>query len=158
MKRTYFTFTIAGAFALAACSAEPANEAAGTMPDRDAAATPVTAATQALVEETPVASIPPAVRGRWGLVPADCTSTRGDAKGLLIVEADKLRFYESVGALGEASESGENAIRATFSFTGEGMEWTRDQTLEVRDGGKTLIRREHGPEAAPEPFKYAKCA
>src|ERR671912_3002240 len=30
-----------------------------------------------------VTSIPTQYHGRWGMVPADCTSTRGDAKGLI---------------------------------------------------------------------------
>lgn len=167
MKRTTFGITIAGALALAACSPEPAGNAAGEEPEVDAADTPA-AETPAAVpaqeeavpapEETVAAAIPATAHGRWGLVPGDCTSTKGDAKGLLIVEADKLRFYESVGRLGEVSESGPNRIRATFSFSGEGMTWTRDEVLEVQDGGKTLIRREYGDDAAPSPFKYAKCA
>lgn len=39
--------------------------------------------------------IPSALQGRWGLTPGDCTSRLGDAKGLLIVGANVLRFYES---------------------------------------------------------------
>lgn len=155
MKRTTFGISIAGALALAACSPEPADDAAGEVAEADAAETP---APVPAPEETVAAAIPAAAQGRWGLVPADCTSTRGDAKGLLIVEADKLRFYESVGRLGKVSESGAKRIRATFSFTGEGMEWMRDEVLEVQDGGTTLIRREYGEDAAPGPFKYAKCA
>src|SRR5215218_6684586 len=40
-------------------------------------------------------TIPASLHGRWGLTPADCTSTRGDAKGLLVISADGLKFYES---------------------------------------------------------------
>ena len=39
--------------------------------------------------------IPVAVQGRWGLTPGDCTSIRGDTKGLLVVSADRLQVYES---------------------------------------------------------------
>src|SRR5687767_8399070 len=42
------------------------------------------------------AAIPEALQGRWALTPDDCTSARGDAKGLLVVSRDELRFYESV--------------------------------------------------------------
>src|SRR5918996_4286908 len=31
--------------------------------------------------------IPASLHGRWGLTPGDCTSTRGDAKGLLVISA-----------------------------------------------------------------------
>ena len=45
--------------------------------------------------------------------------------------------------------------RASFDFTGEGMTWQREETLELQDG--TLIRREAGQDAAPGPFKYTRC-
>ena len=41
-----------------------------------------------------------ALQGNWGMVPADCTSTRGDNKGLLRITATTLQFYESLGAAG----------------------------------------------------------
>ena len=130
---------------LAACSAEqqpsaPASEGAG-----------LATASQAAVRTT----IPEQLHGRWGLVPPDCTSTRGDAKGLLVIDATSLKFYESVGKLANIAEAGETKIRANFDFTGEGMAWRLEETLELRD--ETLVRREAGQEAAPEPFNYTRC-
>jgi hypothetical protein len=108
--------------------------------------------------ETPAArDIPLAIRGRWGLVPGDCTSTRGDAKGLMTITADKLAFYESVGTLDTIMEAAPTRIRASFDFEGEGMTWQREVVLDVQDDGATLIRREYGADAAPGPFRYAKC-
>ncbi len=104
-----------------------------------------------------VAAIPAAMQGRWGLVPGDCTSQRGDAKGLLVIERSRLKFYESVARLGAVRERSESRIHAAFSFTGEGMDWTRDLTLELAGDGKTLVRREFGAEAAAEPFEYHRC-
>jgi hypothetical protein len=98
------------------------------------------------------------MQGRWGLVPADCTSTRGDAKGLIIVSASDIRFYESVGKLSKASSATASSLRAEFAFSGEGETWTRDMALDIADGGKVLVRREFGPEAAPEPLRYGKCS
>lgn len=108
--------------------------------------------------DVPGAVIPQAAQGRWGLVPADCTSTRGDAKGLLVVSPTTLTFYESVGTLGTIAERSDSRIRAQFAFNGEGMSWMRDEMLDVRDGGKTLIRREYGDDAAPGPLKYTRCS
>jgi hypothetical protein len=102
--------------------------------------------------------IPAALHGRWGLVPADCTSTRGDNKGLLTIDATTLRFYESVGTLGKVAERAASRIVADFAMTGEGQEWTRRMTLDAADGGKTLVRREQGDDAMPEPLRYQKCA
>jgi hypothetical protein len=101
--------------------------------------------------------IPEPFRGRWGLVAADCEPGRADAKGLLVVSADQLKFYESVGKLGEASERLPEQLRAQFAFSGEGMTWNREMSLAVRDSGKTLVRQEFGPEAAPAPFRYMRC-
>ena len=59
----------------------PANERDAGVDD--ASASPVKAAP---------GKIPASLHGRWGMTPADCSSTRGDAKGLLIVSADGLKF------------------------------------------------------------------
>ena len=103
-------------------------------------------------------TIPEIIQGRWGLVPADCTSTKGDNKGLLTITPVKLQFYESVGTLTDVAELAPNHIRATFAFTGEGLEWNREQTLDVAQDGKTMTRRELGEDAAPGPFQYTRCS
>lgn len=90
------------------------------------------------------------------MVPADCTSTRGDAKGLLTITDNTLRFYESVGKLGTIQSRGDKAIRAEFAFTGEGMNWTRDVELSV--AGDKLTRTERGSDQPGGPFTYTKCA
>lgn len=118
-------------------------------------------ATPPSASPTPAAgedAIPQAAQGRWGLVPADCTSTRGDAKGLLTVSPTTLKFYESVGKLGAIEQRADDRIRAEFAFTGEGMNWTRDLSLAVQDDGKTLVRREFGADAAPRAFTYTRCS
>lgn len=104
------------------------------------------------------ADIPSAIRGRWGMVPADCEPGRADAKGLLVIGAKRLEFYESVGTLQSLQEQAPTRLRGSFAFTGEGMEWQRDVTLDVQDGGRTLIRSEAGDGAEPGPFRYTKCA
>lgn len=107
--------------------------------------------------EASAAGIPEPLRGRWGLVAADCEPGRSDAKGLLVISADKLKFYESVGTLGEASERAPTRLRASFAFTGEGMSWNRDMLLEMQDGGEALVRQEFGADAAPAPLRYMRC-
>jgi hypothetical protein len=152
--------------ALAACSGEP--EAPAT-PASEITSEPATEAPANVPEETPMApetaepaeaavsAIPPAIRGRWGLVPADCTSDRGDAKGLLEVSADQLKFYESVAKLDTVKEAGTSRIRASFDYSGEGQSWKQDVVLDAQDAGKTLIRRDYGPDAMPGPLKYTRC-
>ena len=101
-------------------------------------------------------TVPESMQGRWGLVPADCTSTAGDNKGLMTVSADSLRFYESTAEIAEVRERTETRLDAAFSFSGEGMVWARDMVLTVKDSGNTLIREESGPQAL-QPLTYARC-
>ncbi len=153
MRLTIILMATAG---LAACGA-PADEAA--VPGNGAAATP--AATAPSPADPPVQvglGIPASMHGRWGLVPGDCTSTRGDAKGLIEVTAGDIRFYESVGQVDAASVRTDSTFRARFAFTGEGMQWTRDMQLALGDGGQSLERSEFGQDAIAEPLTYTKCA
>ena len=147
-------------FALAALSAcDNGTRDTGETPTPAPTATVTPAPTpDPAANETPATEIPAAIRGRWGLVPADCDPARDDAKGLLSISATRLEFYESVGTLKTISESAPTRIRATFDFEGEGMTWKRDQTLDVQDAGATLIRREYGDDAAPGPFRYTRCS
>lgn len=167
MTRTTTTLlSCTAAMALTACSREPVASPAAEEPIRTPVAT-VTETASATPEPagaalpmpgpSPVQPIPVAIQGRWGLVPADCTTTRGDAKGLMTIDATTLKFYESRGTLGKIAERSDTRIRATFAYSGEGMSWTRDTVFDVQDSGKTLIRRENGKNAAPGPFRYARC-
>ena len=100
----------------------------------------------------PAAAIPAALHGRWGMAPADCTSTGGDAKGLLVVSSDGLRFYESRATPVSNVELSNDSIRADFAFTGEGQTWTKFQTLALEDD--RLVRTESSPMAS---FTYVRC-
>jgi hypothetical protein len=96
--------------------------------------------------------IPAAIQGRWGMSPADCTSTRGDAKGLLEIGPDSLKFYESHAVPGTSIESGDQGISGNFNFTGEGQEWSKYVSLKLQ--GKVLTRTERNPVAS---YNYARC-
>ena len=100
----------------------------------------------------PVAPIPAALHGRWGLTPGDCTATRGDDKGVLIVGGDGLRFYESQAVPAGNVETSNDSYSANFAFTGEGQNWTKYQALSLDDD--RLIRTESSPMAS---FTYARC-
>ncbi len=152
MRKTLLPAAFA-VLALAACGKSNTDEP-------DTAATPgveTPAPPAASDTAAPIAAIPAALQGRWGMVPADCTSTRGDAKGLLTIDGKTLQFYESVGTLGQVKEHSDTHLRAVFAFTGEGMSWTREEMLDVKDNGKTLVRQEYGEDAQPGPLQYSKC-
>ena len=155
----------AAALALAACSkgqdpaatkTDPALTEAAVAPP-PAPARPIAAPSSEGAADQAEKSIPTALRGRWGLVAADCTSTRGDDKGLITIGATSIKFYESVAKLAKVGQRSETALRASYAFSGEGMEWKRDMTLALQPGGKVLIKQEFGEDAPPGPYKYTHC-
>ena len=94
--------------------------------------------------------IPAQYRGRWGLVAADCTSTRGDAKGLITVGDTSIRFYESTAALQEQRPAIATSFSGVFVFTGEGQTWERVMTLTRT--GDTLKRAD-----SEGSYTYTRC-
>ena len=134
-----------------------ANNTAGLPAINDAVPDPTGAppdkgAAPATGPSAPVASIPAALHGRWGLTPMDCTSTTGDAKGLLVVGPSEVRFYESRAVPRRDAQTGTDSISGDFSFTGEGETWTKFEALALK--GRELVRTESNPMAS---FTYARC-
>lgn len=102
-------------------------------------------------------SVPQALQGRWGLVAADCDPARDDAKGLMVVQADTLAFYESRATLARVDDRSETRIEGVFVFSGEGQTWQRALLLDLRDGGEGLMRQELGEGASPDGLHYMRC-
>lgn len=154
------SFALVSTLALAACSSEaptPAPSGSETTPPV-ASTTPEPApAASAAPGQPPVAAVfPAAMRGRWGLVPADCTTTNGDEKGLIIIDAGSMRFYESVAKIGAIKEASDTKLRATLAFEGEGMQWQHDATLEAAPGSSKLVMEQFGGDVKG-PQTYTKC-
>ena len=146
--------SLAGTLVLAACSgSEQPSEAPSTEASVVATETPLPEASS-----THELRIPAALRGRWGLVPADCTTTNGDDKGLIAIDAESIKFYESRAVLNTVKEVRESRLVAIFDFSGEGQTWSMEETLDLQNDGKELVRIEKGENAMTEPLRYAKCA
>jgi hypothetical protein len=122
---------------------EPAPDATGAPPANAVAAQPLPPS---------AAKIPQQLQGRWGLTPGDCMSTRGDAKGLLIIAPVDLKFFESRAVPAADAQTSPDSISGNFAFTGEGRTWTKFQALELQ--GQQLVRTESSPMAS---FTYARC-
>ena len=147
---------------IAACSArDPVDDrAVGSagppdinVPAPSATGEPHGPTTAAAADPAPAAKIPAALQGRWALAPRDCTSARGDAKGLLVVTPDDLRFYESRAVPAADAQADEDSIGGNFAFTGEGQSWMKYEALKVEK--QKLTRTETHPVAS---FSYAKCS
>lgn len=101
-------------------------------------------------DSSTVAVIPAQYRGRWGMAPADCTSKRGDAKGLITVGDKTIRFYESTATLKEQRPAIATSFSGLFGFTGEGQTWEKVMTFTRT--GDTLKRAEDEGS-----FTYKRC-
>jgi hypothetical protein len=157
MTRSAALLCAAATLAIAACSKEPAGEPVAETTTA-APAEPITTATASTAAaEDDQTGIPSGLHGRWALVPADCTSTSGDAKGLLVIDGAMLRFYESRAKLTMIKERDANRVRASYAFSGEGQEWKQDVLLDLQDDGKKLVRRDYGPDAMPGALEYTRC-
>jgi len=99
--------------------------------------------------------IPAAFHGRWGMVPADCTSTKGDNKGLITIGDKTIDFYESKGTLTKVTLNAPENFTATFAFTGEGQSWTNSQNLKLTGSSNTLVRSETD---VAQSYSYKRCA
>ena len=96
--------------------------------------------------------IPAALQGRWGMTPQDCTSTRGDAKGLITISGDRMKFYESTARPSSDVQASADSVSGKFDFTGEGQTWTRHQVVEIQKGN--LVRTQSDP---MESYTYVRC-
>lgn len=147
---------------LAACKQAPDAEPTNDNPDApvrevetlppDESAPPANATDKEVAPAEATGPIPPAFQARWGLTPADCTSTRGDAKGLLTIGPDTLKFYESRAKLTKVIGHWPEKLKAEFAVTGEGQSWTKVETLSLTGSSNVLIRQEEGAE-----FRYRRC-
>ena len=94
--------------------------------------------------------IPAQYRGRWGMVAADCTSTKGDAKGLMTVGDDTIRFYESTATLRQQRPAIATSFSGSYGFTGEGQTWEKIVTL-TRTGDTLRRADDEGT------YSYTRC-
>ena len=128
---------------------------AGDQRAPDATGAPPRSATPTGTAAAPASAapaIPAALHGRWAMAPDDCTSTRGDAKGLIVITPTDIRFYESRAVPGANANVSADSIKGDFTFTGEGQTWTKFEALQLNR--QELVRTESNPTAS---FTYAKC-
>ena len=153
------------ALALAACrqpnddniaidDTNSANAEIETLPPDETVANDATNVMNGNSSEVGPVAIPAAFHGRWGMNPADCTSTRGDAKGLIIIDSDSIKFFESRGTLTKVTLNAPENFTGSFAFTGEGQTWTNSQNLKLTGSSNTLVRSETD---VSQSYSYKRC-
>lgn len=158
MANKYMPLAAMAALVLVACQERSTTKMA--VDDSSATGTTgtgITASNTAAAAPLPT-TIPAPLQGRWGLVLADCTSTKGDAKGLLTIDSTTLKFYESRGTVAKVMGGGVDSFEADYAFTGEGQEWTRIEKLALVDG---KLRRQTVTQEGQEPgvdLTYLRCS
>ena len=172
MKQHNFSVPALLALTLAACQ-QPADDSniaidngvnaadaeVETLPPNDSsAAAQGTPAATPTNEATPLpTSIPVQFHGRWGINRADCTSTRGDAKGLLTINDARLIFYESRGSPTKVIGATATSFDASYAFTGEGQTWDRVERLRLVND-KLQRRTDAAPgQEPPVNLIYERC-
>lgn len=163
MTQTSFTLPALLVLALAACQQPASNSDIAIDNGVNAAATDIetlppdetvdengTGQADNAIDARLPTQIPAQYRGRWGMVPADCTSTRGDAKGLITVADRTIRFYESTATLKAQRPAIATSFSGLFGFTGEGQTWDKVETLTRT--GETLKRAD-----SERSYTYKRC-
>lgn len=89
--------------------------------------------------------------GRWGMGPSDCTSTRGDNKGLITIGDTTVKFYESLANLLEQRPAIATSFSGMFAFSGEGQKWQKVMTF-TRTGDTLKRDDDEGS------FTYKRCS
>ncbi len=140
-------------------AAEAANAEIETLPPSEEASAPAPTLNVALPlneaeddsENSPsTAVIPAQYRGRWGMNANDCDPRRSDAKGLMTIRDNSIKFYESLASLQEQRPAIATSFSGVYSLTGEGQSWERVITLTRT--GNTLKRAQ-----AEGTFNYTRC-
>lgn len=80
--------------------------------------------------------IPTAFQGNWSASRATCNKPGDDMR--LAVQGDSLIYYESVGQVTAMQKLGDDRIRITADYNGEGDHWSDSATLALDDGGNKL--------------------
>ncbi len=94
------------------------------------------APTSATVASRQPGEVPAPFQGLWNVSLDQCAVPYSDGK--LLVEANRLTFYESSGPVVEVSVQGPSEVMLTTEISGEGMTSLETYTLELSEDGSSL--------------------
>lgn len=91
--------------------------------------------------EPPPLTIPAKFLGKWDASAEECG--RASIMTLTISE-NAVRFHESIGEIHNVTPEGENAVKVSGPFDGEGESWEGEMLLELSADGNTLTTTNNG--------------
>ncbi len=94
------------------------------------------APSNAAVASRQPAEVPASFQGLWNVSLDQCAVPYSDGK--LLVESNRLTFYESSGPVVEVSVQGPSEVMLTTEISGEGMTSLETYTLELSEDGSSL--------------------
>ena len=96
--------------------------------------------------------IPTSFVGRWGMTRADCDPDSLAVKGLLTIDPDGLKFWESKGNVQQIVRHSPFDVTLTLAMTGEGQSWTDTMRLTLDAAATRLVRTEDN-----RSYRYQRC-
>ncbi|MEB3281402.1 MAG: hypothetical protein VKK42_21020 [Lyngbya sp.] len=87
-------------------------------------------------------TIPAQFWGKWDLDLKSCSS-RG-SEGSLIISADRIKFYESIGSVRSVVTHGNSDLDLTMELSGEGETWISNYYFRLSDDRKSLTGLTNG--------------
>lgn len=84
----------------------------------------------------PQARLPDQLSGRYAMIPANCDEVVTEDR--LIVAPLRVSFHESAGEVTSVKPAGPDRWRVTLAMAGEGERWTREETMRLAPGGRSL--------------------
>lgn len=106
------------------------------------ASMPRPAPLEAPVAATGATGVPDRFLGRWDVDSDACRTRTGD--GRLSITADVMHFHESAASVVATEAAGNEAVRVSLRFQGEGDAWTETRVLRLDAVGTLVVEDETG--------------
>jgi hypothetical protein len=98
-------------------------------------------------------SFPPPFVARWGKTNADCDPSSNKATGLLVVNVDNVRFFDTEARLTAVHRPSEYAVTADLAFKDHAAFGSR-QMFALATGGTALLRTD---QSTGKTERYGRC-
>ncbi|RDE05820.1 hypothetical protein DVW87_11545 [Sphingomonas aracearum] len=99
-------------------------------------------------------AFPPPFVARWGRTAADCDPSSNKATGLLVINTDGVRFFDTEAGLSAIDRPSEYTVTAQLAFKQAGAGFGERQMFALTSGGTALLRTD---QATGKTERYDRC-